>query len=112
MEYRDLYDENRNLTGEKIEKNEPVPVGRYYVTVVVFIENSNGEMLLQKRSQKKGGQWAMTGGHPKSGETSEVGIRNEIEEELGINVDNDNLVCYKTIKTEDDFVDRNATSNA
>ena len=51
MEYRDLYDENRNLTGERIEKCEPVPLGRYYVTVMVFIENSNGEMLLQKRSQ-------------------------------------------------------------
>ena len=105
MEYRDLYDGNRRLTGERSEKCEPVPVGRYYVTVMVFIENSNGEILLQKRSQDKGGQWATTGGHPKSGETSEIGIRNEIEEELGINVDNDNLVCYKTIQTEDDFVD-------
>lgn len=105
MEYRDLYDENRVLTGEKIEKHDPVPAGRYYITVMVFIENSNGDILLQKRSPEKGGQWATTGGHPKSGETSEQGIRIEIEEELGINVDNDALTCYKTIQTEDDFVD-------
>lgn len=105
MEFRDLYDENRILTGEKIEKHDPVPVGRYYVTVMVFIEDSNGDILLQQRSQAKGGQWATTGGHPKSGETSEIGIRTEIQEELGVNVDNDKLVCFKTIQTEDDFVD-------
>ena len=105
MEYRDLYDENRVLTGEKIEKHEPVPAGRYYVTVMVFIENSKGDILLQKRAPEKGGGWATTGGHPKSGKTSEQGMRVEIEEELGINVDNDTLVCYKTIQTEDDFVD-------
>ena len=105
MEYRDLYDENRVLTGEVIEKHDPVPAGRYYITVMVFIENSNGDVLLQKRSPEKGGQWATTGGHPKSGETSEDGIRIEIEEELGINVQNDTITLYKTIQTEDDFVD-------
>ena len=105
MEYRDLYDKNRTLTGEKIKKDDIVPQGRYYVTVMVFIENSNGDILLQQRSKAKGGKWATTGGHPKSSETSEMGIRNEIKEELGIIVDNDNLVCYKTIQTEDDFVD-------
>ena len=105
MEYRDLYDKNRVLTGEFIEKDAPVPTGKYYVTVLVFIENSKGEILLQKRSQNKGGQWATTGGHPKSGETSEDGIKAEIDEELGVNVGKDNLICYKTIQTEDDFVD-------
>ena len=43
MEYRDLYDENKNLTGEKIKKGDSVPNGRYYITVVVWIENSKGE---------------------------------------------------------------------
>ena len=37
MELRDLYDANRNLTGEIIGKNQPVPQGRYYITVMVFI---------------------------------------------------------------------------
>ncbi len=105
MELRDLYDANRNLTGEKIEKNEPVPAGRFYVTVMVFIENSKGEMLLQQRSLSKGGQWATTGGHPKSGENSIQGMVVEIKEELGVDVDEKELVLYKTIQTEDDFVD-------
>ena len=49
MELRDLYNSKRILTGEVIEKGQDVPSGRYYITVVVFIENGNGEFLLQKR---------------------------------------------------------------
>lgn len=105
MEYRDLYDENRVLTGEKIEKNQPVPKDRFYVTVMVFIENSKGEILLQRRSERKGGKWATTGGHPKSGETSIQGMCTEIEEELGVKVKQKELLLFKTIKTEDDFLD-------
>ena len=105
MEYRDLFDENRVLTGEKIEKHDPVPTGRYYVTVMVFMENSNGEVLLQQRSASKGGQWATTGGHPKAGETSLIGMQTEIEEEIGVSVSTDELILFKTIQTEDDFVD-------
>ena len=105
MEKRDLYDENKILTGETIFKGELIPIGRYYITVIVFIQNSKGEFLLQKRVQKKDGKWATTGGHPVSGETSMQGIITEINEELGINVNNDNIKLFKTIKTEDDFVD-------
>ncbi len=105
MEYRDLYDGNRIPTGEKIEKSEPVPAGRFYVTVAVFMQNSKNEFLMQRRSKDKGGKWATTGGHPKSGETSLQGIVTEIKEELGIDVDPKNLVFYHTIKTNKDFVD-------
>ena len=103
MEYRDLYDENKKLTREKIQKDNPVPKGRYYITVVVWIENSKNEFLLQ--INKKYNMWTTTGGHPKSGETSLDGIVTEIKEELGVDVDRDKLKLFKTIKTEDDFVD-------
>jgi hypothetical protein len=43
MEIRDLYDEFRNKTNETIIKGETVPKGRYYITVVVWIENNNGK---------------------------------------------------------------------
>lgn len=42
MEYRDLYDENKNLTGEKISIGDDIPKDKYINTVVIFIENSNG----------------------------------------------------------------------
>ncbi len=105
MELRDLYDENKKLTGETIYKGQDVPKGRYYITVVIFIQNNKNEFLLQKRVKKKDGKWATTGGHPVSGETSKQGIITEIKEELGINVVEENVELFKTIKTEDDFVD-------
>lgn len=105
MESRDLYDENKKLTGETIYKGQDVPKGRYYITVVVFIQNNKNEFLLQKRVKKKDGKWATTGGHPVSGETSKQGIITEIKEELGINIVEENVKLFKTIKTEDDFVD-------
>ena len=105
MELRDLYDENKEITGETIYKGQDVPKGRYYITVVVFIQNSKNEFLIQKRVKKKDGKWATTGGHPVSGETSKQGIVTEIKEELGVNVLEKNIKLFKTIKTEDDFVD-------
>lgn len=103
MEYRDLYDENRNLTGEKILVGDKIPEGKYYLTVVLFIENNKNELLFQ--INKKYNKWSTTGGHPKSGETSKDGIITEVKEELGLDISNDNLVLFNTIKTEDDFVD-------
>lgn len=105
MEKRDLYDEKKILTGEIIYKDQAVPRGRYYITVVIFIQNDKNEFLIQKRVTKKDGKWAATGGHPVLGETSIQGIITEIKEELGINVIEDNIILFKTLKTEDDFVD-------
>ena len=105
MELRDLYNSKRILTGEVIQKGKKVPKGKYYITVVVFIENSKGEFLLQKRVPEKDGKWATTGGHPKSGESSLEGIVTEIKEELGLTVKQNELTLFKIIQTEDDFVD-------
>lgn len=52
MEIRDLYDENKRLTGQTIRKNEKVPNGTYIIIVKVFIENKDGKLLLQKRNKK------------------------------------------------------------
>ena len=86
MENRDLYNENRQKTGEKILKSDPIPENKYIMMVVIFIENDKNEFLIQKRCAEKGGKWATTGGHPKSGENSLEGILTEVKEELGINI--------------------------
>lgn len=91
IETRDLYDVNRNLTNETIHKGDSIPLNRYIVVVLAFIQNSKGEFLIQKRSQQKDGKYASTGGHPKSGETSMQGIITEIEEELGLKVSSSEL---------------------
>ena len=96
MEKRDLYDADRNLTGETIFKGEPIPDGRYIVVVLVYIQNSKGQFLIQKRSLKKNGKYASTGGHAKSGETGLQGMVTEIKEEIGLDVKPEELKLIYT----------------
>lgn len=86
MERRDLYDINRKPTGETIFKGEKIPLNRYIIVVLSFIQNSKGEFLVQKRSKQKNGKFASTGGHAKTGENSIEAIISEIREELGLTV--------------------------
>ena len=108
-EYNDLYDENKNLTGEKLFREKGtkliVPKGRYSVVVLAFIENSKGEFLFQMTSKRKKNVWATTGGHVKSGQTSKEAIIEEIKEELGIDINEDEVKLFKTYKYDDAFKD-------
>lgn len=108
-EYTDLYDENKNLTGEKLFREKGtkliVPKGRYSIVVLVFIENSKGEFLFQMTSKRKKNVWATTGGHVKSGQTSKEAITEEIKEELGIDINEDEVKLFKTYKYDDAFKD-------
>lgn len=103
MEIRDLYDINRNLIGKTIKKNETIPANTYIMMVVIFIQNDNNDFLIQKRSLKKGGKWATTGGHPKAGENSLQGILTEVQEELGIKIENP--VLFKQANAKDVICD-------
>ena len=108
-EYTDLYDENKNLTGEKIfrKKGEKsiTPEGRYTIVVLAIIENDNNEILVQKTSTRKKGIWALPGGHVKSGQDSYEAIREELLEEMNINVDINEIKLFKTYKYENAFKD-------
>lgn len=108
-EYTDLYDENKNLTGEVLFREKgtklEVPQGRYSIVVLVFIENSKGEFLFQMTSKRKKNVWATTGGHVKSGQTSKEAIIEEIKEELGIDIDENEIELFKTYKYESAFKD-------
>lgn len=108
-EYTDLYDENKNLTGEKLFREKGtkliVPKGRYSIVVLAFIENSKGEFLFQMTSKRKKNVWATTGGHVKSGQTSKKAIIEEIKEELGIDINEDEVKLFKTYKYDDAFKD-------
>lgn len=105
MEFRDLYDANKNVTGKTFMKGEQIPDGYFYLIVAIFIENSKGEFLLQKRVERKGGQWSTTSGHPKAGENSLEGILEEAREELGIDLSNEKLELFETWVNKDQFFD-------
>lgn len=94
MEYLDLYDKNKKLTGEKIirGKGKPqVPENNYINIVLIFIQNSKGDFLFQTTSKEKGNEIATTGGHVKSGQTSYEAILAEVDEELGIDISKDEV---------------------
>lgn len=91
MEKRDLYDINRNLTGETIYKSDSIPDSKFILVVLSFMQNSKGEFLIQKRSVQKHGKYGSTGGHAKTGETSIQAMITEINEEIGLNVNENEL---------------------
>lgn len=93
-ELRDLYDINSNKTDKTYRKGGEIPKGYYPMVVMVVIRNSKGEFLMQKRSLNKGGDWGVTGGHPKSGETPIEGIITEVKEELGLDFSNEEFIEY------------------
>ena len=97
MELLDVYDNNGNATGKTIirgDKNAVLNDNEHIAVAVIFIENENGEFLIQKTSHEKGGLFSSTGGHVDSGETPLVTIKREVKEELGFNVDNDQIEEY------------------
>ena len=112
-EERDLYDKNSNKTNKTYFKGDPIPNGYYPMVVMIAIQNSKGEFLMQKRVPRKGGGWGVTGGHPKKGQSCLEGIINEVQEELGINILNQQLIefnsgcdgsdCYKMFYTQMDI---------
>ena len=97
MELLDVYDSLGNKTGRVVERgkpNEEFADNEHIAVAIIYIENDNGEFLIQKTSKEKGGEYSSTGGHIDSGETPLSSIRREVEEELGINVDNDKIEEY------------------
>ena len=84
MEKRDLYNRYKENTQYTILKKQETPDNYYTLVVLALIQNSKNEILVQKRSMQKGGEYGLTSGHPKSGENSLSGIITEIKEELGV----------------------------
>lgn len=113
-ELRDLYDINSNKTDLTYRKGDDIPVGYYPMVVMIAIENNDGKFLMQKRVESKGGDWGVTGGHPKAGETPFEGIITEVKEELGVDISNNEIIlfnegcdgvdCYKMYYTKLDLL--------
>ncbi len=90
MEKWDLYDSHGNKTDRTIMRGEPVPEGYYYMAIHVCLFNSEGQMLIQKRTDTKRawpGVWDLTaGGGSVSGDSSQSAVARELYEELGIDM--------------------------
>ena len=94
MEFLNLYDKEGNLLKEKGirgEKNDNL-IG----IVIIFIENSLGQFLIQKTVPSKGSVFATTGGHVTYGSTFKETVINEVDEELGIDILNEDVIEVNT----------------
>ena len=94
MELLNVYDNEGNATDRVVPRGDKSVIlndNEHIGVVVVFIENSKGEFLIQKTSVKKGSEYSSTGGHVDAGETHLSSILREIKEELGIEVDESEL---------------------
>ena len=103
IEKRDLYDSNNNVTGSTIYKDDIIPEGYYIDVVIIIMKNKENKFLIQKRSKAKNGLWALTGGHTKSKQTSLEGILDEVKEEIGLDISNENIIQFERNRKERAF---------
>lgn len=92
MEFWDIYDKDKKLTGRTMKRNDwHMADGDYHLTVLGVIKRPDGKYLITKRVSTK--EWApgayeVSGGGVRAGETSEQAVRREVLEETGLDIDN------------------------
>ena len=86
MELLDLVDFDGRLLGKTVERGTPLNDDEYITLTIVYLK-CNGKYLLQLTSKKRGAEYAATGGHVSSGNTSRQQAVIECSEELGIDLD-------------------------
>ena len=82
----DIYDKDGKKTGRTMKRGIPKD-GEYMLCVHMYLFNSKGEALVQKRSKNKEshpGEWDITGGAALWGETAIQAVIRETYEEVGI----------------------------
>ena len=86
MEWNDIYDENRKLTGRVHKRGTPWKNGEYGLVVCVWVHDGHGKLLLTRRAKGKSfaGTWENSGGAAKAGEDSLTAVVRELYEETGI----------------------------
>ena len=96
MEFNDIYDKNRVLTGRIHRRGTPWRPGEFGLVVCVWVHDGAGNLLMTRRAPEKSfaGTWENSGGAAKAGENSLQAITRELYEETGIGRRNGNLNCW------------------
>lgn len=105
-EMLDVLDENGIKTGEVLTRKEVHRLGLWHKIIVIAIIDENNQILMQQRSFIKDtnpGKWDISAaGHVSAGQTSlEASVR-EINEEVGISIEDKDLKYVLTYKKESD----------
>ena len=107
MEFLQVFDANKNQIDEKVNRDEKYNLldGKYFMIVLIFIENNDGKFLLQKTSKSRHSCVATTGGHVTYGDSSLKTVIKECKEELGITVSEKEINYVDTIVYKNCFLD-------
>ena len=114
MEYNDIYDHNRQLTGRIHKRGTPWQPGEYGLVVCVWVYDGNGKFLLTRRAKGKSfaGTWENSGGAAKAGESSLEAIVRELYEETGIRAEASEFELLETDMDKYTFYDHYALKRA
>ncbi len=92
MEYWDIYDKNKQLTGRTMKRNDwTLKDDEYHLTVLGVIMRPDHKFLITQRVMTKSwapGWWEVSGGGAMAGETSREAVNREVREETGLDVSN------------------------
>lgn len=94
VELIEIVDEEGNYTGKILPREEIHNRNFLYNEVACFVINDNKEILLEKRSPNKRyspNKYGLTAGHVIAGESLKTALVREIEEEIGIKVNEEDL---------------------
>lgn len=100
MELLDLYDDEGKPLNITIERGSKLEKGNVMLSIV-FIRNSENKYLIQKTSEEKGSEYSSTGGHVTHNENGLTTIIRELKEELGLDVNKDELKTIGIVKNPD-----------
>lgn len=107
MEFNDIYDRDRHLTGRKHLRGTPWRRGEYGLIVCVWVYDGRGKLLLTRRAPEKSfpGTWENSGGAAQAGESSRQAIARELFEETGIRAKPADFELLDTRRDKDSFFD-------
>lgn len=107
VEYWNLYDADRNPLGRTIKRGDAFAEGEYYVCCEVWMQNSEGKLLMTQRhpDKKAGGLWEFTGGGVLAGETTKQAAIRELKEELGVSAEEAELSLLEVYQHKNYFMD-------
>ncbi len=107
MEFNDIYDSQRRLTGKLHRRGDRWRKGEYGLVVCVWVYDGRGNILLTRRAPGKtyAGTWENSGGGAQAGETSLQAIRRELFEETGIQAEESEFELLETTRDNIAFYD-------
>lgn len=107
MEWNDIYDKDRNLTGRVHRRGSKWAPGEYGLVVCVWVHDGKGKLLMTRRAPQKSfaHTWENPGGAAKAGETSLQAIKRELFEETGIRAEESDFEFLSTSRDNHFFYD-------